>query len=70
MVLKQTLDLQNGYKFEVNTNTKQYTLITPDGHNIPFDIDYKYYSSYYQENDQASGAYIFRPMNNNSQTYG
>ena len=53
---------------KTSANLTDFTL-TQNGSEYPFSLNYKYYESYYQDNEQASGAYIFRPANNNSLPY-
>ena len=63
-----TFTVGTNYTFKTNTNLKDFT-ITANGQNYPFSLYYNYYDSYYKENEQVSGAYIFRPAHNYSSLY-
>lgn len=54
---------------EISSDLENFVL-TDNGQQYPFNLTYNYYESYWAENQQASGAYIFRPTQNGSQSYG
>jgi len=63
-----TFTITNNSNFKVSQNLVDF--VTIEGANqYPWTLNYKYYESYYKENEQASGAYIFRPAQNKSASY-
>jgi len=63
-----TLQVTSSSNFKVFANLTDFVTIEGDNQ-YPFTLSYNYYESYYKENEQASGAYIFRPAQNKSLPY-
>ena len=63
-----TFSIGNNYTFKASANLKDF-VISQNSQNYPFSLYYNFYDSYYKPNEQASGAYIFRPAHNYSSLY-
>lgn len=61
-------NIADRFTLKVFENMTDFVLIANES-TYPFSLNYKYYQSYYEENEQASGAYIFRPAQNYSLPY-
>jgi hypothetical protein len=64
----QIVELFRGETLLVDQDLKSFVYVTPETKNT-FTLDYKYYTSYYNGSEQASGVYIFRPNENVSLEY-
>lgn len=64
----QVVDLFNGEMLVIDSDLKRFVYVA-EGMKNSFTLDYRYYTSYYVPNEQASGVYIFRPNENTSLEY-
>ena len=68
----ETIGLFGGEDFIIEPEAREFVYQISHNQTYRFSLDYRYYQSYFSDknkDDQASGAYIFRPILNDSQEY-